>query len=716
MDDSQNPKALTIQGEKYVVLKKFDEAIKKYKEALNIDPIYLPAYLNWGKACVKKGDERVAIFLYEKVLEIDSHDVETYLKIAIELKKLGKLESVISIYDKVLRKDVTNKEAQLQKELTLKEQQGIHEEKVAQRDAEDNKKKAKQYKDAGNAFLWEKRFADAIEKYRQVYKFAPQDTENLYLLGVALREIRNYEGLIEVMTALTKIDPNHVKAYHLLGSALRHRLRYSEAEQVYQKLAQLSPNDASVYYSWAISLHRQNEPRKIEEAIKQYKEAFIRDSKSANTLINWGKAYIKLKKYDEAILKFEQAKNFAPNDKDVYFNWALAFSEQGRYEEAIEKYKKVTSLDDEDHEAVNGLGVAFYELQHYEDARECFEKVIKNESDYYQAYINRGLTLIQLNQEKKAKIDFKEGSNRCDEQKKLETSLKSQLNSIENVARKKDAEIQEKEAEIEELQKSLEKLKSQKTHIKNKEKGLKWLSQIVLNSEESKDSEQIYEESKHNMQQGYFLNNDNEENFNIQLNEYRTYLHQGLTSFLSKAYTKRGDKLEESHLLVSDTVYKAYKSVCPLDEFIGAKDLFPCLEDDIKQNQLRNFRSINSDKRSFVKVIYDEGCEKFVNGITQKLTKIKKDTLIKEYKDEVSPKNITEIKEARKHMETSKSEEYAFFDLRTLIVILSLEGMEIGEGDCKLDSIVEEISTRMMKSHSKAKELEIKKKDGCNMM
>ena len=695
MNNFLNSKELSVHGEKYTGLETFNKTIKKCREDLNMNATYLPAYLNWGKACLQQGDEVTAVTMFETVLEIDSDDIETYFEVAAELKKLKKLELVISIYGKILQKDINNEEAQLQQKLVLEEQKEANKQEAAQKDAEDQAKK--------------------IEEYQKIYKTAPRNTKNLYMLGKALQKINDYEGSIKVTTDLLHIDPSNVKAYHLLGRAFRYKNSFEEAQRVYERLSKIS-DEALVYYLWALSLNKQS---KVEEAIKIYEEAYIRDPKSTDTLINMGKAYAKLKNFDKAIQKLEQASNLAPDDKDIYYNWGLTLYNQGKYDEAIEKYKWVISVDKSDHQAINCLGTALYELQSYEEAQEMFEMAIKIKHNYYIAYVSYGLLLMQQNQKKQAYDYFIKGIEYCNEHSKLKLNLKNQLYNLRNAAEK---ELKYDKIEINEPLKLSEKLKSKKTHVAKEREGLELILSILLSPQEQ-------EEVKQNMLINFFSNdqqarvqsfsqeekgmddkqrNSSEEELDITKMEYFRYLHKGLTALLSQMYTKERGKLKEG-CPDFDSIIEACESIGPLNRLSGYKDLFPYLhhvlgDGCIKHNEMRRLRNGNPGYKDFLNAVYEEGYEQCINKIIQKLTLLK--IKVAKCKDDVSQGNAQVI-EKRYNLvnKLNELEKHAALDLKILTVIFFLEGVEVGE-DQKLDFVVEEISKRISNFYSVTKGLD----------
>ena len=67
------PYYLTLLAQRYNSQSLFDYSEKLLKEAIQIDPNYLPAYLEYGRIYQHKGEYSTALLYHQKALEIDSH-------------------------------------------------------------------------------------------------------------------------------------------------------------------------------------------------------------------------------------------------------------------------------------------------------------------------------------------------------------------------------------------------------------------------------------------------------------------------------------------------------------------------------------------------------------------------------------------------------------------------------------------------------------------
>jgi tetratricopeptide (TPR) repeat protein len=82
--------------------KNLGDAIKQYREAIDIKPDYVEAYFNLGNALTKKGDVDDAIYNYRKALQIDPDFFKSYYNIAKILYGEGKIAEAIDNFQRAL--------------------------------------------------------------------------------------------------------------------------------------------------------------------------------------------------------------------------------------------------------------------------------------------------------------------------------------------------------------------------------------------------------------------------------------------------------------------------------------------------------------------------------------------------------------------------------------------------------------------------------------
>jgi len=68
------------------------DEIAEYKRTLEIDPDYVPAYLNWGGSLYTKGKYEEAIQLYRKAIEINPLSASLHYSLSVALDQMNHKE------------------------------------------------------------------------------------------------------------------------------------------------------------------------------------------------------------------------------------------------------------------------------------------------------------------------------------------------------------------------------------------------------------------------------------------------------------------------------------------------------------------------------------------------------------------------------------------------------------------------------------------------
>jgi tetratricopeptide (TPR) repeat protein len=230
---------------------KFEEAIEKYKKAIEIDPEDVIAHNNWGVDLVKlaqldndSGKFEEAIEKFEKAVEIDPEDATAYFNWGNSLAELaeldndsGKFEEAIEKYKKAIEIDPKYAGSYLNWGNSLAE--------LAELDNDSGK------------------FEEAIEKYKKAIEIDPEDASAYNNWGVALAE-------------LAELDSDSGK--------------FEEAIEKYKKAVEIDPKYAKAYSNWGISLEKLNDGKtKVKKISGLYTKAFLlfiseKEWKSANRI------------------------------------------------------------------------------------------------------------------------------------------------------------------------------------------------------------------------------------------------------------------------------------------------------------------------------------------------------------------------------------------------------------------------------------------------
>lgn len=197
-----NAKELIDKGHFFFDEGKYEEAVKNYSRALNIEPENIDALINIGLAYrhLEKYDK--AIEYYDKVLEIESNNKVAINNIGWSLQCKGELEKAIEMYKKSLEIDCAYDVPIVN--LT-------------------------------NIYFKEKQYDEAIQVFKRALEKDPLNTANWVDLGRAYRYLEKYDDAIDAYLKALKLDKNDKIAWNNLGWVYFSTNQYDKAIEAYIK-------------------------------------------------------------------------------------------------------------------------------------------------------------------------------------------------------------------------------------------------------------------------------------------------------------------------------------------------------------------------------------------------------------------------------------------------------------------------------------------------
>jgi len=334
---------LTRKGKDMCTEGKFEESLKYFDEALEIDPKNLEALMNKANSLRVLGRYDEAIIYSDKMLEIDSTYVIGILEKTSVLYDAGtfgqnktKLEEALLLLDKAMQLEPNNGQIMGDKADVLIELGKVQEALVCY---------DKSIELEFSPFLLKHDF----ESIRQEKPSPPDDVippeepnnpEILFKKGMVFYELRRFEEAILWYNKAIAIDPYLIDAQNHKGLCLSKLEQYEPAISCFDKVIAVNPNLIFV-------------------------------------LNNKGKALAKLGRFDEAQEWYDKALALEPNDFVVLFNKAIAFTKTKRHKDAIRVYEKILEIEPNNLNVLGNLGVALSIIGKLEDALLCYDRILK---------------------------------------------------------------------------------------------------------------------------------------------------------------------------------------------------------------------------------------------------------------------------------------------------------------------------------------------------
>jgi len=247
--DLMKAEEMKTQGNELYKARKFEEALVAYDGAIGLNPNEVTYYNNKAAVLIEMGrlDECETLLKdvvnrryemnsafpggasYEKCAKLYNRMASLYLK-------QGKYQQAFDCYNKSLTEDNNKNTRNL-----LREAQAAQDK--AERDAYINPALAQEFREKGNTFFKEGKFAEAKAQYDEAVKRNPSDAKLYSNRAAALTKLFAYPDALRDLDECLKLDPKFVKAYSRKGTVHFFMKDYNKALEAYDAGLAIDPEN-----------------------------------------------------------------------------------------------------------------------------------------------------------------------------------------------------------------------------------------------------------------------------------------------------------------------------------------------------------------------------------------------------------------------------------------------------------------------------------------
>ena len=323
-----SPGKLRSRGEEALSLRKFDEALKLYRKAAELEPDNGTNFFKLYRVHSRMKKFVDALGSITKAVDLEPANTEYRMSKAKLLKSLGQCDRAVAEYQQV--KDGTDDLTQLL--------QGAIECEQAITQAE--------------AALGQGEYNVAAALFQQALTHVDQATDLLFQKAQALLQTQDYYGVISDTGQILKQFPQHLEAYQLRGEAYTRLGDHDVAIQHFREALKLDPEHKGCKEGHKFVKKIEKKRKKADEAYEggKYEDAIELFTAAINidpthrafarvTILKIIKAHSKLGQHDKAI---EEAQKLVEEQDSLEHLWALgdAFTAAERYDEALRTFQK----------------------------------------------------------------------------------------------------------------------------------------------------------------------------------------------------------------------------------------------------------------------------------------------------------------------------------------------------------------------------------------
>lgn len=321
----------------------FEEAQKKFLEAINQGANKADDYVNIAMTYMALNDNDTALTYLNKALEVNQKSQVAHKGLAICYINIGNYDKAIEEIELVLEyadgkvtdleKDILNYRAKAEYML------GKYDSAIKTYGIliDVGYKEKNEYFERGKVYLAKGDINKAMEDFENVISFAKDDYDTYYGIYLALKDSGYEEEAIQIIKGTLSINLEGAKGYYNKGKTY-YILNDIDKCITELTMARESENlDAS--YLLGIVYMQKGDYQKAEQALLEVVSSD--DAKTAEAYNALGQCYFEEENYDKAISCFEQGLVDFSENEELLINAAIAYEYKQDYAMATMKFNEV---------------------------------------------------------------------------------------------------------------------------------------------------------------------------------------------------------------------------------------------------------------------------------------------------------------------------------------------------------------------------------------
>jgi len=334
----------------------WDEAISKWKEALEVAPQDESILYSLGIVYFERKKYEEAVEILRKVIELNPQHVKALTILGTALIKLRQFDEAFQ---------------------------------CLQRSIEINPDNTLAYLNLGALFGIRREFDRGIEMFQRVIELNPKEARGFLGLAKIYTALGNFEKANEYFQRVIELDPNGA-----LGNYARKAMHSVAAPAEAKKQLEQSYSEGFRFYLGGY----------YQEAIKRYEDYLSVYPK--DDLVNYalGEAYLRTGQLKQAFMAFKNAILNRPKRGLYYQEMALVLNEIGQPHDVIEILKKARDFGKNGSLSLTLLGMNLIKARRFMEAIDMLRQAIKKDKNNLRALFELSKVLIELGRGDEARV------------------------------------------------------------------------------------------------------------------------------------------------------------------------------------------------------------------------------------------------------------------------------------------------------------------------
>ena len=241
--------ALQKLGKHDEVQECYDEAKKRFEEAIILKPGDADAYYDWGVVLQMLEKHREAVTCFDKVIEVKPDDAEVHYSKGVSLQELEDHKEAVKCLDRVIELDPDDAEVHYSKGVSLQELED-HREAIKCFDIAAGLDPAEPFvyfnkgvslQKLGEHDKSKECFVNALARFISTRE--SNSTDLHYGSGLAWQKLEMHDVAIRCFDKVLEMKPNDVEAYLDKGESLLSQEKYYDAKECFDMVLKLDPKN-----------------------------------------------------------------------------------------------------------------------------------------------------------------------------------------------------------------------------------------------------------------------------------------------------------------------------------------------------------------------------------------------------------------------------------------------------------------------------------------
>ncbi len=384
---SPQQKALVLlaQGIQLTRKNQWTQALKAFRQAVQLDPSLAEAYRNLGISLVKLKRLTEAEEAFRQYLRLRPGDIEGYIQLALTQYNAGHSGGARDTLHYLLKKHPQHLPARLlliSWEIKDKDWASAEEEiKQGLAHTPNSIPLLSQLAGVYAQQKKEKEFRQVLEKMAELKAPIP----GVYFqLGYFAHTDKKYDLAERYYRRAVQLNPRFAEAWDNLARVLQAQKKWKEASEAGRRYLQLAPpsQKAQAHHILGVSLFNLG---KIKEAEEELRKAYTLAPQDPQIALNLGVTYLRLNQLKSAEPIFQQLLKSPHPPESVYSSLAYIYQQTQQMDKAIQMYQEALSKNPKDLNLREGLARAYWQANRLKEAIQEYQNLLKEKpkSDEY---------------------------------------------------------------------------------------------------------------------------------------------------------------------------------------------------------------------------------------------------------------------------------------------------------------------------------------------